>query len=102
MESFGIIIAAGFTENCGIIVISVFMGWDSSERAVPQLPSDIYKLQMIVKLMKESDNGPNLQPHSVTPLPSHRFITLSITGYYFLISLYQCVPILRTRTCAAK
>jgi hypothetical protein len=39
MESFGPIVAAGFTENYGLIVITVSMGQDSSERAVPQLPS---------------------------------------------------------------
>jgi hypothetical protein len=52
MESFGPIVAAGFTENYGITVITVSMGQDSSERAVTQLLSDIYKPRMTVKLIK--------------------------------------------------
>jgi hypothetical protein len=52
METFGPIVAVGFTENYGIIVITVYMGQNSSERAVPQLPSDIYEPLMIVKLIK--------------------------------------------------
>jgi len=52
MEGFGPIVAAGFTKNYGIVAKTVTMGQDSSERAVLQLPSDIYKPRMIVKLIK--------------------------------------------------
>ena len=45
-------VVAEFTDNYGIIEITVSMAQDSSERAVPQLPSDIYKPRIIVKLIK--------------------------------------------------
>jgi hypothetical protein len=43
MESFGPILDAGFTENYGIIVITLSIRQDSLKSAVRQLPSDIYK-----------------------------------------------------------
>jgi hypothetical protein len=52
MEGFGPRVAAGFAENCGMIVKSVPMGQDSSERVFTQLASDMYKPRMIVKVIK--------------------------------------------------
>jgi hypothetical protein len=52
MKSFGLILAEVFTENNGIIVITLSIRQDSLVRAVPHLPSDIYKPQMNVKLIK--------------------------------------------------